>query len=228
MIHITGDTHGDRGRFDKGVMHGEPQWGTDDILMICGDFGYIFSGSDYERTFLDRLAEKPYTVCFCDGNHENFPALNAFPEEWWNGGRVHRIRRNILHLERGQVFGIEDKSFFVMGGAYSPDRAMRREGISWWREELPDAQAYSEAWRNLDAVGNSVDYIVTHTAPAAVVRAFACVSPDLDAPGAELGGFLDDVMRRVRFRRWYFGHWHTDREVRGRFRALWYDVEDIE
>lgn len=62
----------------------------------------------------------------------------------------------------------------------------------------------------------------------AVVRAFACVSPDPDASGAELGGFLDDVMRRVRFRRWYFGHWHTDREVCGRFRALWYDVEDIE
>ena len=77
MIYLMGDTHGDRERLKapttaQGMA---PQAG--DYLLISGDFGFIFANSEEEAAFLDELETRPYTVCFCDGNHENFPAIYA-------------------------------------------------------------------------------------------------------------------------------------------------------
>ena len=79
MIYITGDTHGEQARFSPAAMPGEDKWGEDDILIICGDFGFLFANDARENAFLDKLSEKPYTICFCDGNHENFNILNSLP-----------------------------------------------------------------------------------------------------------------------------------------------------
>ena len=224
MIYITGDTHGEQARFSPAAMPGEASMRPGDTLIVCGDFGYIFEGSERESAFLDTLAEKPYTICFCDGNHENFPAIYAYPREVWHGGSVHRIRRNIFHLTRGQVFEIERKRIFTMGGAYSIDRYMRKEGLSFWRAELPTNDEYREAVQNLREAGNSVNYIVTHTAPREIIRRMGKYP---DAHDAELTGFLEWIMYEVKFEKWFFGHWHTDEEIDGRFRALWFDVEVI-
>ena len=84
MLHITGDTHGDRKRFEMFIENGESEWGENDYLIVCGDFGYIFEDSVLERKFLDVLEKKPYTICFCDGNHENFPAIYSYPVAIWS------------------------------------------------------------------------------------------------------------------------------------------------
>lgn len=53
-----------------------------DILFVCEDWGYFFNNSYKERLFLRYLAEgKPYTICWVDGNHENFDIINAYPIE---------------------------------------------------------------------------------------------------------------------------------------------------
>ena len=52
--------------------------------------------------------------------------------------------------------------------ADAPLRAMFRvKGVSWWPEELPSAEEYSEALANLERAGWAVDCILTHCAPAA-------------------------------------------------------------
>ena len=54
MIYVTGDMHGIEERlFDK-------EWyklKAGDILLICGDFGFIWDGSKREREAIDFLAE---------------------------------------------------------------------------------------------------------------------------------------------------------------------------
>ena len=52
-------------------------WQNGDFLLVCGDFGFVFEDSQPEHDFLDELEAKPYTLCFLDGNHKNFPALFA-------------------------------------------------------------------------------------------------------------------------------------------------------
>lgn len=223
MIYITGDTHGDRVRFIENNM-GDSVFTEDDTLIVCGDFGFIFLNDDYENEFLDILETKPYTICFCDGNHENFPAIFSFPLEEWCGGKVHRIRKNILHLKRGQVFTIDGKTIFTMGGAYSIDRAMRKLGFSYWNEELPSSEEYSEAARNLKEKGNKVDIIISHTAPKEIILRMG-VTPDLH--DIELTGFLEWVMYEAQFEKWFFGHWHRDAVIDERFTAVYFKVHSI-
>lgn len=125
MIYVTGDTHGHLRQIQKLEEYYCHSWTEKDFLIICGDFGFIFADDEEEKRVLDELEKRPYTILFVDGNHENFPAIFRYPEEIWNGGRVHRIRKNILHLMRGQVFEIDGKSFFTFGGAYSIDKEYR-------------------------------------------------------------------------------------------------------
>ena len=225
MINITGDTHGEQGRFNElAAEHGETTWTDKDYLIVCGDFGYLFLNNSLENIFLNHLEEKPYTICFCDGNHENFDALNEFPVEIWNGGKVHRIRKNVIHLMRGQVYEIDGKKILTFGGAYSRDRYNRKEGYSFWREEIPNDSEYKEATENIKANNYEVDYIITHTAPTEIIRRMGKFP---DPHDMELTGFLEWIMYNVKFKKWFFGHWHDEREINEKFRAMLFDVEVV-
>ncbi len=224
MIYVTGDIHSDINRFNDKFIPGESALGENDYILICGDFGFIFRNDDKEKALLDELERKPYKILWIDGNHENFNALSDFPVEEWNGGKVHRIRTNILHLLRGQIFTIEGKTFFTMGGAYSPDRYMRIKNFSYWAEELPDNNEYKEAIENLKKHGNKVDYILTHTAPKEIILRMG-YHPD--PHDAELTGFLEWIMYECEYTHWFFGHFHEDRNIGEKFTALLFDSVKI-
>ena len=232
MIYITGDTHGDHVRFTENNM-GDNEWTSEDYLIVCGDFGYIFRNNESEKEFLNYLETKPYTICFCDGNHENFPAIYSYPEEEWNGGRIHRIRKNIVHLMRGQVYEIENKTFFVFGGAYSIDKAWRAEGVSWWPEEQPTKEEFSIGIRNLEKYNFNVDYIITHTAPQAIIERLIERQPwhirasfKMNHQENKLMGDLGEILYKTNFHHWYFGHWHFD-QTDEKYTAVYFDVHSI-
>ena len=166
-LFITGDTHGDID-FHKLNTKNFPQ-GTQltkkDYVIICGDFGAIWDGAKSDKYLQRWYNEKPWTTLFVDGNHENHDILDSFPISEWNGGKVHFITPSIIHLMRGQVYKIGNKTFFTMGGAESHDKIYRKEGVSWWRREMPSNNEYEEGLTNLNKVNNQVDYILSHCAP---------------------------------------------------------------
>ena len=223
MIYVTGDTHAERMHFLNYRI--DPNWTADDIHIVCGDWGFLLRDNEVEHQFLDLLEQRPCTFCFVDGNHEHFPAIFRYPEELWNGGRIHRIRKNVIHLMRGQVFTLQGKKIFTFGGAYSIDRDARVLNSSYWEEELPTPEEYREAIRNLELHGNEVDYILTHTAPREMIRRMGYTP---DPHEMELAGFLEYVMYQVKHRHWYCGHWHMDRDLTDSFTALWYDTRKLE
>lgn len=102
-IYITGDTHGDFQRFGSKYFPQQKEMSRGDYVVIAGDFGGLWDGSQKDQYWLDWLNKKPFTTLFVDGNHENFDLLNTLPEKEWNGGRVHVVREHVLHLMRGQV-----------------------------------------------------------------------------------------------------------------------------
>lgn len=229
MIYLTGDTHGTieigkLSRANLAVERVEP--GEGDFVIILGDFGLVFAAdgqSAEERWWLKWLDEKPWTTLFIDGNHENFTRLNALPEEEWRGGRVHRVSESVLHLMRAQIFEIDGRSFFTMGGAASHDRQFRKEGRSWWPEELPSEEELARADAALDGCGRRVDYVLTHCAPTLVQgRINPTFLPD------RLTEYLQHVRDTTEFGRWYFGHYHIDREYDDGFCALYDCVVPIE
>ena len=120
VIYITGDTHADFTRLNEENFPIQKQMNKQDFLIICGDFGGVWSfeeESNREKQILDWLNSRNFTTLFVDGNHENYTRLYNYPIEEWNGGKVHKVRESVLHLMRGEVFNISGKKFFTFGGA---------------------------------------------------------------------------------------------------------------
>jgi hypothetical protein len=65
--------------------------------------------------------KSPLRPLFVSDNHENCDLLASFPVSEWNGGKVQFIKPSVIHLMRGQVFTIDSRKFFTMGGATSHD-----------------------------------------------------------------------------------------------------------
>lgn len=222
MIFVTGDTHGtlDTGKFSRRNF---PVWNEltrQDYMIICGDFGGVWDGGKHDAAALDFFTQQKFTTLFVDGNHENLDMLDAMPVEEWNGGKVHRVRDSVIHLMRGQIFGLCGQSIFTFGGGNSIDKEYRLAGRSWWPQEMPSAAEYEEAMRNLEQNAFKVDTILTHAAPESLMCLFHPEHED----ERELNLFLQQVMDKTEYSHWYFGHLHEDRILDERHRALYDDI----
>lgn len=241
MIFVTGDCHSNFTKFTKRNFEEQRDMTHDDYVLICGDFGGIWDGSDAENSNLDQLNNRPFTTLFVDGNHENFDLLATFPVEEWHGGKVHRIRPNILHLMRGQLFDIDGITFFTMGGAASHDiqdgildpddplfkakyaryrrenRMFRVKGRSWWPEELPSDAEYEEALATLEKANWKADYVISHCAPSGTVSQLGdWLETD------RLTDFFDEISKKLEFQYWLFGHYHENGQI-GQNHVVLYD-----
>ena len=223
MIYITGDTHGSPARLSRETMPFAERWTKRDTLIVCGDFGYLFTGGPREELALRELSFRPYNILFVDGNRENYDLLDTYQPVPWKGGMARRIRRNIYHLTRGQVFEIEGHTLFTMGGGYSIDQSRRYEGVDWWKREMPSREDYATARKNLNRYGNDVDYIITHAAPEKVMKQ---VFGDHDGE-RELNDFLQWTMDNVSYKRWFFGHLHMDAPLDNRLYAMFLSVREL-
>ena len=222
MIYITGDTHGDYNDFMNRIRQHKISKG--DIVIVCGDFGFVWDIPE-NRWSLTKLTAEPFTIVFVDGNHEDFNLLYTYPVIDWNGGKVHKIADNIYHLMRGQRFIIEGKSFFTMGGAYSTDKARRTEGKSWWKQELPDNNEYKIAEETLKSCNYEIDYVLTHTVPQSVMHYLGFV-PDMH--DAELTGYFEWLYGELKFKKWFAGHFHVNQLVKDNVQVLFDDILPIE
>lgn len=221
---IAGDTHGtlDIGKVVIFFEGREDEFTKEDYLIICGDVGVCGFSASEEKETRNILRGLPVTTLFIDGNHENFEQLNSYGVDMWNGGKVHFIEDDIIHLMRGQVFCIDGIKFFTFGGAYSIDKMYRSEGISWFPEEIPSREEYEEGWSNLEKSGFQVDYILTHTGPREIVAEMGYV--ELSDEEVELRQFLQRVADNTDFTAWYFGHFHEDAEVEEMFFCLYDEI----
>lgn len=218
MFLITGDIHGlrDRQDFERLSVAYQELFDTmtkEDYLVITGDFGLVWDSSMQEIQLLQWLEERTFTTLFVDGNHENFDLLELlYPVENWNGGKVRRISPSVMQLMRGQVFEIDGKSFFTMGGAESHDKQFRIQGISWWKQELPSKKEIQEARANLLGHGMQVDYVITHCLPTSIQHQLFGDN-NMIYPDNILTDFLDEVASKLTYRHWYCGHYHRDGTV---------------
>ena len=215
MIFITGDTHRklDIKKLDEDNFSEQKHLCRDDYLIITGDFGGVWTGDSSDDDILNYHENKNYTTLFVGGNHENYDALNLYPVEEWHGGKVHRIREHILHLMNAQIFEIEGSTFFVMGGATSVDRMFRVEHETWWAQEEPSEEEFQAAREVLNNAENRVDYIITHTIPEKVRKSIFKPMKDFVEYESNVEKYLDEVVDNVKYKKWYAGHIHIDRDV---------------
>ena len=210
MIYITGDTHIpiDIGKLSSKRFPEQKEMTKNDYVIICGDFGGVWDDSNEEKYWIKWLKNKNFTTLFIDGNHENFEMLYNLPTVDFCGGIAHKVDEGIYHLIRGEVYNIGKKSFFVFGGASSHDKEHRTEGKSWWKEELPDAKDYENAEKNLSSYNYEFDYIITHCAPNSIQN---IITHNYESD--ELTMFLDTIKNKSKYIKWFFGHYHQDKDI---------------
>ena len=225
-IFITGDIHGYPIRLaDENLDKKLISFGKSDKLIICGDFGLPWYNDEEDFQCLEWLSKRPFEILFIDGNHENFDLLNSFPTEKRYGGQVHKIRDNVYHLMRGEVYVIEDRSFFAFGGASSYDKNLRERHISWWAEEVFNKEEKENAFSNLDRVGFAVDYVITHTAPQRFVEPLLVHLQDVSS--CPVATFLEELSYKINWGKWYFGHFHIDRSIDDKITCLYEQIEKL-
>lgn len=173
-----------------------------DLLIILGDTGLSFEKTNENLVFTNNFLSVKKNIALIDGNHENFPYLNSFPEEEWNGGKVRRMSENIVLLKRGNIYCIEGKKFFVFGGCKSSPK-WHEMGLSYPGEE-PTDEELKTAYSNLEKHKFMVDYILTHKYEEIPGKGTVCEKLQ------ELNKFIDD---KVSFKKWYCGHWHKEKEI---------------
>ena len=235
-IWVTGDIHGNPQRFSSDIFTEQKDMTKNDTVIILGDFGLVwdFTGENKtEKYWLDWLEKKPFTTVFIDGNHDNFDRLDKYPVEEWHGGKVNFIRPSVIHLMRGQIFNIEDKTFFAFGGASSHDISAgilepddpdfkekkkrldrnpfalyRINHMSWWERELPNDEELKAGLENLEKHDNKVDYIITHSPYTSLLRQMDGGSGLYQKD--RLTDYLQEIKQTVEYKHWLFGHMHVN------------------
>lgn len=219
MIYVTGDLHGEAGRFQSAEMK---RLRKGDTLLVCGDFGFVWDGSPAEKKFLQKLGKKKYQILFVPGCHDNYTLLQEYPQVEFAGGSARQISGNLYELLRGEVYTVGGKRIFAFGGGVSEDEHLREEGKTWWREELPTEQEYEAAIGRLSEYGNEVDYIVTHDASAAI-RSFLSIDQE-DSEIGKIHAFLNVISKNIKFNAWFFGRYHQDKLIPPRYYAMFQSV----
>lgn len=229
MLYITGDCHADWSKFSTKAFPEQKEMTREDFVLVCGDFG-IWHNTKSERWWLDWLEDKNFTICFVDGNHENFDRLysDEFEVVDFHGGKAHKIRENVYHLMRGYIFDICDKKIFAFGGARSHDirdgilnpadfstkkeykiqlkkwarahKIFRVNTISWWKEEMPNHDEMIFGLKTLAQHNNKVDYVITHCCPQSVAAIFSMGCYKPD----NLTKYFDVVKKTISFDKWFF------------------------
>lgn len=164
---------------------------------------------------------------FIDGNHENHPRLNSFPETWICGARAHQISISVYHIIRGEILELGDAAVLCIGGADSLDKAWRTEGEDWWREEQISESDIENANNGLSCREHTIDYVITHCLPQSILsRLFPTMNPTRSSR------LLDSVFWNAEIqKKWIAGHYHKDEiyeEQEGIFHLIYDDIVELE
>lgn len=216
MIYITGDTHADFSRFKDPALRKLHKY---DALIICGDFGFIWDGSEKENKLLKKIGKLPYNVLFVEGSHENYDLLEKYEVSEWCGGKTRLISGRLRQLMRGQVYDIAECKVFTFGGGQTDDPYELNEmieGENWWQRELPSEEELTEGRENLEECGNKVDFIVSYEPPAKI-QEFITGRADMN----NVNIYLNEIYDKAEFKQWFFGKLHLNKLIPPKYQAVY-------
>jgi len=245
---IMGDIHGSASNFTFRVNQYIDNPREDDVIICVGDVGLEY-GNQIQGALKKAMKKFPGTIYVMRGNHDNRywrdhtetiadcierPCSSswAFDNNTLPTLLYQKKYPNILYVkDGGGVYTINDRRFLFIPGAYSVDKEYRlARGLPYEpREQL----TFVEENHLLDAIENNleVDYIISHTAPLGTQVYFEDLFLnfiDQKKVDKRMEYFLDEVYHQLnnKFKHWYFGHYHDDRQF-GKFTMVYNKVIEI-
>lgn len=186
---LVGDVHGRLDDFRRNMkrLHKDH---PDETIVQVGDMGIGFPKS--QSTMLPPFCK------FIRGNHDK-------PED---------CRAHSNYLGDFGAIEIDGHKVFYVGGAWSIDRPMRIEGVSWWPEEELSIAELNQALELY--IETKPDIMITHDGPqhatTYILNRFALASQNsyrFETPVAtRTGQALYAMFEAHQPKLWVFGHWH--------------------
>ena len=213
--YITGDCHGDFRKMDWFCRYNMPD--EPGVMVLLGDVGlnYWLAKTDVKNKKL--LSQYPLTFFAIHGNHEMRPyEIKSYKEKEWNGGIVYYESKypNILFAKDGEVYQFGDKKVMTIGGAYSVDKGYRLSvGLPWFESEQPNEEIKQYVEAQLEKHNWNVDYIFSHTAPLKYEPIDMFLDfIDQSKVDKSTEEWLSMIEEKLAYKKWYFGHYHGNRE----------------
>lgn len=230
MIYVTGDTHGN---FEGVYLWASLHHG--DELIILGDAGINYYGGSVDKITKERLNSCGIRIICIHGNHEERPQnIDTYVYGEYRGGQIMYEEEypNILFAVDGEIYDFDGMQAIVIGGAYSIDKDIRLlKGYKWFPDEQPSQEVKEKVEKKLDSVNWSIDIVLSHTCPTE----FEPTDMFLDGFDQSLVDkstemWLQTIKDKLKFKKWYFGHFHGDRE-RGngvyKYRMMFKDIDEL-
>ena len=232
-IYLTGDTHGDfRDLIGKTIRYGITER---DLLIILGDVGINYYAGKKDVRTKDELAYIPATILCIHGNHELRPTSAEVKEKYraiqWMGDNayVEDAYPKFIMAADGARYHINDRDFFIIGGAYSVDKYWRLQwGYRWFSDEQLTAEEMDAIRRKVEVHGNREDIILAHTCPYDCRPVEEFISGvDQSTVDNTMEHFLQEIVDTTDYNAFYCGHWHTEKQF-GKVRFMFHDVIQME
>lgn len=245
MIYITGDKHGDIQEIE--MFAKEHKTSKDDILILLGDAGFNYYRKKDRKTNLyhkietedvyQYLKKIDLTILVVQGNHEA-PAwcCDDVHETFRFGNTLYQANDadNIYYLKNGEIYWFNEKSYLVLGGAFSVDRNWRHIpytdeedsccGYYFPEEQMSDDQ-FKRAWESIKEANYSVYGVLSHTCPKPIVPLYAI---DKILANDRMETKLEEIASQLLFDIWYFGHFHDNRIIQKKYHMLFEQVVPLE
>lgn len=244
-IYIRGDIHGNIKEVRDFAY--KKNTSTDDMMIVLGDAGFnYYMKRDIRRCYYLRddhdsanrkLRKIPLTIAVVQGNHE-CPAwlCEGMKEIQFCGGTAYQPRTapNVIYLKNGEIYTINGMTFLCMGGAYTIDKCYRSvpyvgmvNGSRWFPEEQMTDEEFEIAWRHIQEAGYCVDYVLTHTCPASKMP-HEMLLDGVECEDNRMEEIFEMMYPMFQFKKWFFGHYHTDRWIDEQFRVLYQHAIELD
>ena len=210
MIYITGDMHRDFSRLYNLNLN------KNDILIVLGDTGINYFLNEYDNECKKRLNNLNIKIFSIRGNHEERPEnINTYKEIEMFAGKVFIEEEypNLIFAKDGEIYNINNKSFLVIGGAYSVDKKYRLTyGYHWFKDEQSTKEEMKDIYNKVK--GKHFDVVLSHTCPLKY-EPIEMFLPGIDQSKVDktMEKFLDNIEEVIEYDKWYCGHYHTEKKI---------------
>ena len=226
MIYITGDKHRDFSDILDFCLIKKPT--KKDIMIILGDAGINYYLDESDKEVKKAVSNLPITLFCIHGNHEERPEnIPTYKEIAFNSGLAYceEAYPNLIFAKDGEIYNFNNLSTLVIGGAYSIDKEYRlRIGATWFPSEQPSTETKEKVRQVLKDNNNQIDVILSHTVPYKYMPTEMLLSwVDQSTVDKSTELFLDEIEENTDYKKWYCGHFHTDKEI-DKIRFMMYDI----
>lgn len=254
-IYLMGDLHGNAASFKTRVKFNISEPREDDIIICLGDVGLEY-GDQVQGSLRKVMSKFPGTIYVMRGNHDNrywaahtetietyIDTIEKANKGWSFNDDVFPtlIYRNkypnIIYIrDNGGIYKINGYYILFIPGAYSVDKHYRlqnnlpyepKEQLNWIETNtiLKDLEYFL-------SIGKKIDFVCSHTAPLCMQPYFQDLFLNfIDQSQVDnyMEKFLDEIYGLVGkdIKRWYFGHYHDDRNVSLNFTMLYHQMVQL-